>query len=222
MQQDVTAFNDYLAGEAKRLKSSAKMKWVDADLSKVTLEDWIGAKMVGRWKDGSSMARHPAHPRTAAGEREFADNRFRFGEEDPSGFACPLSAHVRRANPRDSFSPGSELQRQITNRHRILRVGRSFVEGGKRPSGLLFMCLNADIERQFEFIQQTWCMATQFHGVDNETDPILGRGTKSSQMTIPTPAGPIKIIGLRKFIKMRGGGYFFMPSRRALKWLSVD
>jgi hypothetical protein len=34
------------------------------------------------------------------------------------------------------------------------------------------MCLNADIERQFEFIQQTWLRAPSFHGLRSEVDPV--------------------------------------------------
>jgi deferrochelatase/peroxidase EfeB len=174
--------------------------------------------MIGRWRDGDSMARHSTS-RTLKQARWRADNKFRLGEDDPSGFGCPLGAHVRRANPRESLEPGSAEQLAITNRHRILRAGRAY-RGDGDERGLLFVCLNADIERQFEFIQQTWCVATQFHGIDNEADPILGRRLKSTHFTIPTPKGPIRIEGLEKFITVRGGGYFFMPSRRALKWMT--
>jgi len=31
------------------------------------------------------------------------DNDFLFGTEDPQGLRCPLGAHIRRANPRESF-----------------------------------------------------------------------------------------------------------------------
>jgi hypothetical protein len=85
----------------------------------------------------------------------------------------------------------------------------------------MFMCFNADIERQFEFIQQTWSMAPQFHGLENEVDGILGRGEKNGRLTIPTPAGPLQVKGLRDVVRVRGGGYFFVPSRSALTYLSA-
>ena len=48
---------------------------------------------------------------------------------------------------------------------------------GSQP-GLLFMCLNADIERQFEFIQQTWVMLRLFHGLDGEVDSTSGAASR--------------------------------------------
>ena len=39
-------------------------------------------------------------------------------------------------------------------------------------------------------------------------------------MTIPTAEGPIMLTQLRDFVQVRGGGYFFVPSRSALRYLS--
>ena len=231
LEQNVKAFEAFLDGAEAQLKASSQPDWINKHPD-VPLRDWIAAKMLGRWKDGASMARHPAGPPSAEhSERRVEegtpttkkastrpDNRFRYGEDDPSGFNCPLGSHIRRANPRDSFVPGSADQLAITNRHRLLRVGRTYTRGEER--GLVFMCLNADIERQFEFVQQTWCLATQFHGLRDEADPILGRNVRTTTMIVPTPNGPIQIEHLRKFIAVRGGGYFFLPGRRALNWLA--
>jgi deferrochelatase/peroxidase EfeB len=121
--------------------------------------------------------------------------------------------------------PGSAEELAIVNRHRILRLGRSFdPDGANDPAepdkpGLLFVCLNADIERQFEFIQQTWSMAWQFHGLANEVDPITGRGKTMGRLTIPSPDGPLNLTGIKDFVRMRGGAYLFMPSRSALRFL---
>ena len=84
------------------------------------------------------------------------------------------------------------------------------------------MCLNADIERQFEFIQQTWASARLFHGLDGEVDPILGRGGKGGRLTVPTAEGPLLVTGFKDFVTVRGGGYFFLPGRRALSYLAGD
>jgi deferrochelatase/peroxidase EfeB len=112
-------------------------------------------------------------------------------------------------------------QLAITNRHRILRVGRSYVaQGEEHDPGLLFMCVNADIERQFEFVQQTWALDPSFHGLENEVDPVLGPRGTSGVFTIPTPDGPLYLPGLRKFVTVRGGGYFFLPGRKAIEFLS--
>lgn len=189
--------------------------------------------MVGRWKNGTSLVRYPHRPGTPRPGRTYArpDNEFLYGAEDPLGERCPLGAHTRRSNPRDSKSPESKDEIGIVNRHRILRVGRRFSSTGSgdratdKP-GLLFMCLNADIERQFEFIQQTWAMSWQFHGLENEVDPLIGRGVKEdgkprqlARLTIPSPRGPMHLTGIRDFVRVRGGGYFFLPGKRALLFL---
>jgi deferrochelatase/peroxidase EfeB len=225
LEQDADAFNAYLAYAASKY---AGHSGVPKELTTPKqIEEWIGAKMVGRWRDGTSLVRYPHRPGSGwNGERDVEpDNEFLFGKEDPQGQRCPFGAHIRRGNPRESMVPGSDEQLAIVNRHRILRMGRGFEASGSgdpqaRHKGLLFMCLNGDIERQFEFIQQTWCAALQFHGLENEVDPILGRGgEKTGRLTIPTPEGPLLIQGFKDFVRVRGGGYFFIPGKRALHYL---
>jgi deferrochelatase/peroxidase EfeB len=134
---------------------------------------------------------------------------------------CPFGAHIRRANPRDTFGANDDSKLEIVNRHRILRIGRPYVpsrENG-RP-GLMFMCLNADIERQFEFLQGTWIQNGDFQGLSGERDPLTGSGARCGGFTIPTPAGPLTVGGMQDFVRVLGGGYFFMPGRSALTFLA--
>ncbi|WP_461511649.1 Dyp-type peroxidase [Rhizobium mongolense] len=224
LAQYVDVFNAYVEDAAKRY---AHHPAVPDRLDPALLPEWIGAKMVGRWKDGSSLVRYPHRPATAKQEENGfrPDNEFLPGAEDPLGERCPLGAHIRRSNPRDSLAPGSKDELSIVNRHRILRVGRAFDANGagdpeEEKPGLLFMCLNADIERQFEFIQQTWATAWQFHGLENEVDPITGRGGGMGRLTIPSPRGPLNLTGIKDFVRMRGGAYLFMPSRSAVRFLA--
>jgi len=102
------------------------------------------------------------------------DNDFLFGAEDPQALRCPFGAHIRRANPRESFTRGSQGQLAITNRHRFHRVGCRYRQPAGKPPGLFFMCLDADLERQFEFVQQTWLQSPSFHGLMDERDPVIG------------------------------------------------
>lgn len=224
LAQYVDVFNAYIDDAAKRYSSHPA---VPEQLDKELLPEWIGAKMVGRWKDGSSLVRYPHGPATRDDQRRGfrPDNDFLPGAEDPLGERCPFGAHIRRSNPRDSLAPASKDELSIVNRHRILRVGRGFdAQGANDPDeqkpGLLFMCLNADIERQFEFVQQTWATAWQFHGLENEVDPITGRGGGMGRLTIPSPRGPLNLTGIKDFVRMRGGAYLFMPSRSAVRFLA--
>jgi len=223
LAQDVEAFNGFVEEAAARYADHpAVPKLLDRSL----LPEWIAAKIVGRWKDGSSLVRFPHQPAShQSAALRSPDNEFLFGAEDPVGERCPLGAHIRRSNPRDSLVPGSSQELGIVNRHRILRVGRGFdAQGANDPeepkAGLLFMCLNADIERQFEFIQQTWAIAGQFHGLENEVDPITGRGGKLGRLTIPSPNGPLHLTGIKDWVRMRGGAYLFMTSRSAMRFLA--
>jgi deferrochelatase/peroxidase EfeB len=163
----------------------------------------------------------PADPGAVAADPDAVDNDFLFGAEDPQGLRCPYGAHIRRANPRDSLDPGSQDQIDISNRHRILRVGREYAPKDGQKPGLLFMCLNGDIERQFEFVQQTWLGSETFHGLSGERDPIAGNsGKPSGGFTIPTRDGPVRLQPLARFVTPRGGGYFFLPSKTLLAFLS--
>ncbi|MGH7073048.1 MAG: hypothetical protein ACREFD_02460 [Stellaceae bacterium] len=241
LEQDVAGFNEFLAMAARQPAVSA------AASRDVPTEQWLAAKMVGRWHDGTSLVRNPDRPgsrRAAPGDPPTPDNDFLFGVEDPSGLRCPFGAHVRRANPRESFtpvspdpaldflarqagadpyadlSPTAQLELSITNRHRILRVGRHYEpQGALTKPGLIFLCLNVDIERQFEFVQKTWLCGPSFAGLEREVDPVLGQRTESDVLTIPTPRGPVRVTGLKDFVTVKGSGYFFLPGKSAFRFL---
>jgi hypothetical protein len=83
-------------------------------------------------------------------------------------------------------------------------VGRFYISQKNQKEGLFFMCLNGDIERQFEFVQQTWIQSTSFHGLSQERDPVVGGG---GEFTIPTRDGPVRLKGLASFVRVLGGGY---------------
>ncbi len=223
LEQNVEGFDQFT-----RLKAAETQNYIG--LSNVIPEpidaDWIAAKMMGRRRDGSplidlSVPQHQAR----TGVLAKSPNDFTFEDDDPQGLQCPLGAHIRRANPRPNADDGG-VKQQVVNRHRLLRRGRAYdrPEGtdGPRERGLLFVCLCSDIERQFEFVQQTWIASPSFKGLTHEHDPILGSGRHGgpSVFTIPTSAGAVKLQAMKSYVKVRGGGYFFLPSRSALAYLT--
>lgn len=187
-------------------------------------DKWVAAKMMGRWQNGVPLALRPEND---GGEdfrmSDLKANDFAYARDDPQGLRCPFGAHIRRANPRDGLRPGDGLQQAITNRHRLLRRGRTYevadARGKPAEQGIVFTCLCADLERQFEFVQQTWIGSSSFHGLTGEVDPMIGSPEKKAVFTIPTPSGPITLDGLQSFVTVRAGGYFFMPSYSALLYL---
>ncbi len=123
--------------------------------------------------------------------------------------------------------------------HRILRRGREYgeplspvaaaTEGTGDPrSGLHFICIGANIERQFEFIQNAWLMSAKFNGMSGEADPLLGSrdelpsGRPADAFDIPTTQGLCRHYdGLPRFVSVRGGAYFFLPGIRALRFFAA-
>ena len=126
-----------------------------------------------------------------------------------------------------------------TRFHRLLRRGRAYgprltPEQAIKPNaavaerGLQFICLVANISRQFEFVQNAWMMSSHFSGLQQERDPLLGHretlvnGGNTDQFSQPDTAGPAeKTCHLPQFITTRGGGYFFMPGLSALRYLAA-
>jgi deferrochelatase/peroxidase EfeB len=126
-----------------------------------------------------------------------------------------------------------------TRFHRVLRRGREYgvkitpeealqpAPPGEAPRGLQFACLCANILRQFEFVQDAWLMSTKFDGMTEESDPLLGNraavgdGPIPSDFSIPQEGGLTRrLTGVPRFITVRGGAYFFMPSLRALRYIT--
>jgi deferrochelatase/peroxidase EfeB len=123
--------------------------------------------------------------------------------------------------------------------HRILRRGREYGEGlspdeAAKPGppdaerrGLRFICLNANIARQFEFVQNAWIMGTSFAGLTEESDALVGNrtptpgGLSTDTFCIPQANGLThRISGVPQFVTVRGGAYFFLPSLRAVRYLA--
>ena len=186
-------------------------------------KDWVKAKLMGRWPDGRPLVGNPvglACPADAPDTPAMRENDFEYGADDPQGLACPFASHIRRTNPRDSKQPGDKDEQAITNRHRLLRRGRTFTRADGEK-GLLFVSLCADIERQFEFVQQVWVNSPAFHGLSQEPDPIIGADAGAARCyTIPTAAGPLRLTDMQSFVQVQAGGYFFLPSRSALTWMT--
>jgi deferrochelatase/peroxidase EfeB len=55
-------------------------------------------------------------------------NDFLYYFEDRFGLACPIGAHIRRANPRDGMPPDPDTALRLSKMHRIIRRGRLYGE----------------------------------------------------------------------------------------------
>ena len=89
--------------------------------------------------------------------------------------------------------------------------------------------MNANIARQFEFIQNAWLMSAGFEGLTGERDPVLGTrsgdGTYASLRHVHdsdcrvAPAGVCTTCP--SSLRVQGGAYFFLPGIRALRYLAT-
>ena len=83
----------------------------------------LAAKIVGRWPDGTPLARLARRARTPRSPPTRSASTTSATRTTRDGLRCPLGAHIRRANPRDSIG---FFDGRLTNRHRIVRRGRAY------------------------------------------------------------------------------------------------
>ncbi len=198
-------------------------------------EPSLAERMVGRKMNGEPLVQCPF---VSADQ-----DAFRYRVADFDGFQCPRGAHVRRANPRDMLAWNVESGIAASKLHRLLRRGRVYAAATRsceRPGepecghkshvygargapqcaeGLFFMALNADIDRQFEFVQQRWINNRQFADLSGEDDFTSGMPAPHAFTTQGMPTGD-RTEHLAQFTDTIGGGYFFVPGLSALRFLA--
>ncbi len=217
LKQDVVAFWQSMREGAELIRRR------DPENSGHVTTSWLAERVVGRDTHGNLLCPEGTLPVDQYNQPE---NAFGFWDRDPHGTGCPVGSHVRRSNPRDGLAPTKDQKQTMldaANNHRILRRGRKYGTPISIPPkedgvdrGLLFICLNTDIARQFEFVQQTWLLNPNFATLYDETDPLLG---PAGTMTVRDQALRRRI-DVNSFVKMAGGDYFFLPSMPALRYFA--
>ncbi len=224
LHENVGSFKEFIATQAI---SYAKIN----NLSPEDACQILMAKLTGRWQDGIPIAVAPTieawneFKLQHAGEaRDTPSVDFTYGN-DPEGVKCPVTSHMRRTNPRDSFDRRSSL---LINRRRILRRGipygpRSEKDDGEH--GIIFLGMCASLSRQFEFIQQQWISYGLDANAGNDTCPLVGNraGDAKFVLAVDPESGQAPFIwnDIPKFVEMRGGDYFFLPSLTALRMIGM-
>ncbi len=215
----------------------------------------LAESMVGRRMDGNPLL-PPSDPIAGLSPKSATQNQFTF-ETDRDGIRCPLGAHIRRANPRNADLPNSKnvFSRMLhilgfgnakynddvvasTRFHRMVRRGREYGseltpeaalmdDEDPEERGIYFMCIVANILRQFEFVQNSWLMRSKFDALTEESDPLLGNRAAipgcpvTNTFSIPQESPPGKrIFDMPQFVTVRGGAYFFLPSISTLRYLA--
>ena len=188
----------------------------------------LAAKFIGRWRDGTPIELSPDNPNPAIAKDPNRNTDFTYGT-DAEGARCPIGAHLRRVHPRDAFG----FNGQLINRRRITRRGLPygrFVPDGepvtdKEERGVIFMVLNANLSRQFEFVQKQWVHYGNDSHLGNDKDVLMGNHGGHGKFVVQgdaSPANPPFICSnLPDFVELRGGDYFFLPSITALGMIAM-
>ncbi len=160
---------------------------------------------------------------------------------DPEGARCPFGAHTRRTNPRSALLFGNkgafnDAPGALSNRRRMLRRGLPYgrVEDPTRDDGdhgVIILLMNADLSRQFEFVQQQWINYGNDFRLANDRDPLLGNhGANENcraqgRMVVEGDAAngkpPYFCNRMPTLVETRGGDYFFIPSMTCLRMIGL-
>lgn len=224
LEQDVAGFEAFLQEAAPKAGMSPEL---------------LAAKLMGRWRSGEPLALCPTGKHAVPKEKF---NMFLFNtaaegqpQADPQGVACPIGAHIRRANPRDQFVSGGLPQASRLLRHN-LPFGPPFdphhpKDGIKR--GQVGYFINANFNVQFELVMNQWLNtdgATM--GCISGKDPIAGANDPSAAIfSMPTIAvagyprscdqvAPKTVSSFSRFVNTRGSAYCFFPSIKALGYIA--
>jgi Dyp-type peroxidase family len=212
LAQHVPAFRDFLRKQAERVYHSDSPENVEK----------LAAKLVGRWRSGCPLSRSPDKDDPAQVKDWQLNNNFSYAG-DPKGAVCPIGSHIRRMNPRDAAITG------LARTHRIVRRGLPY--GPQLPEGapddgvergVAFMAINASIAHQFEILQRDWANDCEFAGLDkDDVDPLIGERREGVRFRVLNDEGKTRRMHLTRFVTLRGGGYFFIPSLTALHALAA-
>ena len=217
LRQDVAGFRKFMTEMARQ---------------QGVTEELMGAKLVGRYKSGApleltGMKTNDPGVVDPILLGDSAVNNFEFGD-DTEGQLVPLAAHIRKSYPRDDETKdGGEADTQT---HRLLRRGIPFglslpaaASGGgddfPADRGLLFLCYQTSIARQFEFVQSKWVNDPNSPKDGSGHDPIISQVDGARSMSLPG-GRPDHVALMQRFVTTTGGDYFFQPSISALRLLS--
>jgi len=201
LEQDVTGF---------RKREAALQSLLPADQH----PELAGAFIVGRFRDGTPVALSPKPQSQPKPENNFIHKGKAGSGSDRYERFCPMSAHIRKVNPRgDTDFPVEEQT------HRIARRGITY--GSQEPNasvGLLFQCCQRSLEIQFEFLQGTWINRAGTPMSSAGVDPVAGGSKGSSHLWPAKWDTQLKVpLDFGTFVTLQGGGYFFLPSITFLK-----
>jgi deferrochelatase/peroxidase EfeB len=240
MYQDVAAFNSLLAGQAPAVAQAT-------GLAPAAAQEWLAAKLMGRWRNGSPLLLSPDNPEESTRDGEgFCYVQPPVPGHPPlpnddmfSTFQCPFAAHTRITNPRDEHLTAANGLAPP----RLARRGMPYGAPLTTPTddgvdrGLIGLFLCGSLANQFELLYG-WINQANFassfpivpkgqpHQYTYPQDAILGnrvtQGTDiNTSFTIPLPGSPALVVeSLPRLTITRGTAYCLLPSLTTLSQLA--
>ena len=250
LHQNVASFNSYLEAEGSRFPGgkealAAKFagRWRNgAPLARFPTEadanQFINEVITLQERVRGKTATPPQQARLNELQLQFVAFDY---VDDLEGAKCPFGAHTRRTNPRSALEFGQKgafgkTPGALSNRRRILRRGLPYGQVEEHPTdqgdhGVIMLILNADLSRQYEFVQQQWVNFGNDFRLANDKDPILGnhgfnQGCRATgRMVIEgdkqTNTPPYFCSHMPTLVETRGGDYFFVPSMTCLRMIGL-
>ena len=164
LQMDVAAFRRFVAEQGERYPGGPEL---------------LAAKIVGRWPDGTPLERSPDRPDPALAADPAAHQRLLLRATTPTACAARsarTSAAPTRATRRASSAAGSPTATasSAAAAPTARRCRRASLEDDGVDRGLVFVCFNASIWRQFETIQALWIDDGDPFGLGADKDFLIG------------------------------------------------
>ena len=245
LEQDIALFNEKI----DNLKN-------ELGISRAYAE----AQVMGRFKDGTPLAlfKNPSAIQTEEDQNKLSKfNHYFFDPNlltyrkpsnfdlDPEGIKCPFHAHIRKINPRKPYRGKGAKSLEIKSVQDyqnlpkpIIRRSIPYDDSGNQNTkgsgvGLLFMCFQRNIEKQFIQIQKSWCNdeSPSYDEIQQQgIDPIAGQHKNIQNVEVNKNNNTFsydrsqkwnkewnsnkivsKNISFKDIVKLKGGGFFYAP-----------
>jgi deferrochelatase/peroxidase EfeB len=223
ISQDVGRFEQYLTDKAPEVARFA---------GTADPREWLAARLLGRWRDGTPLALHDKEPAAPAD----LNNDFGYAD-DPTGMKCPVTAHIRVVNSRDQPLKFANKVRFPNGPPRLARRGFSYGAPWTGPKendedrGIVGMFFCARVNEQFYTVLR-WMHQTDFSEVyktfpkgTRAQDALVGdRSDATANTTIHLVSADRQSadVGLGTFISYRGVALLFAPGMEALATLAAQ
>jgi deferrochelatase/peroxidase EfeB len=226
--QDVAKFNKFLRDNAEAAEAYAETAGP---------QEWLAAKMLGRWRKGAPLALYPGGQPADAELGEVLKKDFGYAD-DPAGLKCPLTGHIRVVNPRDQklnepskstfpLGPPRLIRRGYSYGNPLEPEGTTEDDGEERGLVGLFFCgrIREQIYTVLRWMQKT-DFSDEFDNIRNgmrAQDPLCGNRSHpdaNTNLVISQEGKNPLSLPLQDFIRYRGVAILFAPGLASLRVLS--